>query len=278
MKIKINNLVVVDVETTGLNPEIDRICEISLLKIKNDHLVEKFTSFINPEVKIPHYISELTGISDIDVENAFEFKDIVKKIYNFIKGEILLCHNASFDISFLKKEFERSGCDFPEVKIIDTYLIAKKFFNFRKNSLQAISKYYNIEGTAHRAEEDAKKTFEIFKIFCKQLEERYRAISLNSLFLFKYQKDFLLRRIIFDINQIEDKIYSDKVILEKIEKALNEKKEIVIKYMNMKKEMKERKVLPLEIINENGVKYLIGFCQLKKEERKFRIDRIKKIM
>ncbi|MCM8786136.1 MAG: exonuclease domain-containing protein [Candidatus Omnitrophica bacterium] len=279
MKIKIDEIIVLDVETTGLNPEIDRICEISLLKFKNSNLIENFTTFINPESKIPSNISKLTGIRDIDVENAPKFEQVAEKIYDFINGKILLCHNASFDISFLKKEFERTKkYNLPEIKIIDTYLIAKKFFNFKKNSLHAISEFYKIEGTEHRAEDDAKKTFEIFKIFCRELGKIYRSISLNSLFLFRYQKNFFLKRIIFDINQIENKIYLKKVILEKIEKALNEKREILIKYMNMKKEITERKILPIEIINENGVKYLIGFCQLKKEERKFRIDRIEKII
>lgn len=279
MKIEISDIIAVDVETTGLNPELDRICEISLLKIKNNNLVEKFTSLINPEIKIPEKISEITGIKDKDVESAPKFKDITEKIYKFIDGEILLCHNAGFDISFLKKEFERAGFQFPEIKIIDTYLIAKNFFQFKKNSLHALSKLYNLNRmTEHRAEDDAKATFEIFKIFCRELEKRYRSISLNLLFLFRYQKNFFLKKIIFDINQIENKIYSDKVILEKIEKALIEKREILIRYMNIKKEITERKIIPLEIVNENGVRYLKGFCQLKKEERKFRIDRIKKIV
>ncbi|MCM8832675.1 MAG: exonuclease domain-containing protein [Candidatus Omnitrophica bacterium] len=278
MKLKINELFAIDVETTGLDPEINRICEISILKIKNNNLDEIFTTFINPETKIPINISNLTGIRDIDLENAPKFKEVAEKIYNLINQKILLCHNANFDISFLKKEFERSGYKLPEIKIIDTYIIAKKFFKFKKNSLQSISKFYKIKGTEHRAEDDAKKTFEIFKIFCRQLEKKYRSFSLNSLFLFRYQKNFFLKRIIFDINQIENKIYLNKDILEKIEKALNEQREILIKYINKKNEITERKILPIEIINENGVKYLIGFCKLRGEERKFRIDRIKKII
>ncbi|HOK56067.1 MAG TPA: exonuclease domain-containing protein [bacterium] len=279
MKIKINDLIVLDIETTGLNPDKDRICEVSFLKIKKDNLIENFTTLINPEIKIPESVSLISGIKDVDVENAPKFKEIVEKIRNFINGEILLCHNASFDISFLKKEFERVGYQFPEVKIIDTYLIAKNFFSFRKNSLHYLSQFYKLKRISeHRAEDDAKATFEIFKIFCREIEKRYRPNSLNLLFLFRYQKKFFYRRIIFDINQIENKIYPDRIILEDILKALSEKKEILIRYMNFKKEITERKILPLEIIDENGVKYLKAFCQLKKEERKFRIDRIKKIM
>ncbi|MCS7181158.1 MAG: 3'-5' exonuclease, partial [bacterium] len=165
MKTKIPEIIVLDTETTGLNPEEDRICEIALLRIREGEIVEKFATLINPEIKIPTEVSFISKILDDDLKNAPLFCSIVDKVNEIIKGKIILCHNADFDISFLKKEFKRCGIEFPEIKIIDTLLIAKRFFNFKSNSLSYLSHYYKIERTIqHRAEDDAKATFEIFKI------------------------------------------------------------------------------------------------------------------
>jgi len=188
MKIKISEIVAVDVETTGLDPEKDRICEIALLQIKNWRIVDKFTTLINPEIKIPPYISSLSGITDTDVKEAPLFKEIVDKIHKIIKGNTLLFHNASFDIGFLKKEFERCGIEFPEVKIIDTYLIAKNFFNFRSNSLSYISRYFKLERVfQHRAEDDAKAAFKIFELFCKKIDKKYSFTYKNLADLYFYR-------------------------------------------------------------------------------------------
>ncbi|MGC8976711.1 MAG: exonuclease domain-containing protein [Candidatus Ratteibacteria bacterium] len=279
MRIRIPEIVALDIETTGLDPEKDRICEIALLKVKENKIDKKFITLINPEVEIPEDVSKINRIRDIDIENAPKFKEKIEEIERFINKKILLCHNANFDILFIKKEFEKAGYKFPEVRIIDTYLMAKKFFSFKKNSLQYLSKFYKLKRKReHRAEDDAKATFEIFKIFSKELERKYRLNSMNLLNHFKYQKDFLSRIIIFDINKFLNKIYPDRIILEGIEKALNEKKEILIRYKNNKKEIKERKILPLEIFEQGGLKYLKAFCYYRNAERKFRFDRIIEIL
>ncbi|MCM8772804.1 MAG: exonuclease domain-containing protein [Candidatus Omnitrophica bacterium] len=275
MKFKINEIVALDTETTGLNPENDRICEIALLKIKNGKIVENesFSTLINPERDIPKEITFISGIRNEDVYDKKNFKDRIDVIYNLINGKIILCHNSSFDISFLEKEFERCGLDFPEIKIIDTYWIAKRFFRFKKNSLNYLTKYFGIKrNIEHRAEEDAKATFEIFKILCENLYKKrvtnYK--SFNLLHLYRLFKNNFIKKLTFEFEKKKCKV-------EKIEKALKDGKEIFITYSNKKGDILQRKIKPLEIIEENGVKYLKAFCTLKKEERKFRFDRIFKI-
>jgi len=270
MKIKIPEIVALDIETTGLDPENDRICEISLLRIKEEEIVEKFTTLINPEIKIPEEIYFISGIVNEDVKNSPFFKNVVEKINNFIKGKVVLCHNANFDISFLKKEFERCGFKFPEIKIIDTYLIAKNFFDFESNSLSFLSSFFGIKRICeHRAEDDAKATFEIFKLLLEEMEK-------------DYDGDFI-KKVIFNLNEINQQNYDRKSLEEFIKKAILEKRKIMITYVStnvvsgIKKEITERKILPLEIIEENGVKYLKAFCYLRNEERKFKFDRILEI-
>jgi len=269
MKINISEIVALDIETTGLNPEVDRIIEIALLKYKNFEIVEKFVQLINPEIEEFYSIS---GIKSKDVKYAPKFKDVVENVYNFMEGKIILSHNAKFDISFLKEEFKRTNFPFPKIKIIDTLLIAKRFFNFESNSLDNISKNFNIERfVKHRAEDDARVTLEIFKLFCEIIED-------------EYQID-LIQKMIFDTDQIINKIYYDLEIYDKILEAIEKREKVIIIYVSnkqseneMKKEIIKREILPLGVIEENGVKYVKAFCYLRNEERTFRFDRIIKII
>jgi len=266
MRINIPEIVALDIETTGLNPEIDRIIEIALLKFKNFEIIEKFVQLINPEIEEFYSIS---GIKSQDVKFAPKFKDVVENVYNFMEGKIILSHNAKFDISFLKNEFKRSNFLFPEIKIIDTLLIAKRFFYFESNSLDNLSKNLNIKRFAkHRAEDDARATFEIFKSFCEKIED-------------KYQVD-LIQEMTFDIDQIINRIYYDLEIYDKILESIEKRKKVSIIYVSnkqngIKREITKREILPLGIIEENGIKYVKAFCYLRNEERTFRFDRIIKI-
>lgn len=213
MKYKIPQIVAVDIESTGLSPEENRICEIALLKIKDRKIIEKFVSLINPEKEIPSYISAINGITNKMVENAPTFKQVALKIYDFIKGEILLFHNANFDFPFIKKELERAGLSFPKTKIIDTYLIAKRYFKFYKNSLHYISHYYRIERKQeHRAEDDAYTAFRIFENFYKQLMKRKEIYFSDEKIFRNFIKNSFERKtkfwekLIFDIDEIIGKI------------------------------------------------------------------------
>lgn len=165
----IKELVVLDVETTGLNPVEDRIVEIALIRIQEGKVEEKFVTLLNPEIKIPPETSSIHGITDEQIKESPQFRDIAERIFKMIKGKILLVHNADFDISFLKNELGRCGFILPDIKVIDTLTIARSYFCFPSNSLSAIARYYNIDiSGAHRAEADAMMTY---KIYCKLMEE-----------------------------------------------------------------------------------------------------------
>ncbi|MCM8829883.1 MAG: 3'-5' exonuclease [Candidatus Omnitrophica bacterium] len=165
----IPELVVLDVETTGLDPEKDRIVEIALISIKNGEIEDKFVTLVNPEVEIPLDVSSIHGITPVDTKDAPFFRDIAGKVLNIINKKTLLVHNADFDIPFLKKELRLCGLELSGIKIIDTLAIARNHFCFPSNSLSNIAAYYKIDTSgSHRAEADAMMTY---KIYCKLLEE-----------------------------------------------------------------------------------------------------------
>ncbi|MCX8081919.1 MAG: 3'-5' exonuclease [bacterium] len=169
---EIPELVVLDVETTGLDPVEGRIVEIALIRIKEGNVVEKFVTLLNPEVKIPPEVSFIHGIKDEQIKDAPLFRDIAEKVLEIINGRTILVHNADFDIPFLKKELNLCGLDLSEIKVIDTLAIARNYFCFPKNSLSTIALYYEIDISGyHRAEADAMITY---KVYCKLIEELNR--------------------------------------------------------------------------------------------------------
>jgi DNA polymerase III epsilon subunit family exonuclease len=252
-------VVALDTETTGLNPEDDRIVEVALLRIEKGIIKKRFSSLLNPESEIPANGLPVNKITSQMLERAPFFRDVAQEIYGFIKGEILLIQNADFDIPFLKAEFRRCGIRFPETSVYDTLHIAKTLFSFGhgKNSLSSLAGAYNlaVEGM-HRAEKDAMLAYEIFLRF-----------------LAEKKVDVLNRtRDTSDINYVDT-----ETVHRSIEEAISQGREISIKYRNRNDEVTTRRIEPVKVFTENGKSYLDAFCSMKNANRKFRLDKILKV-
>ncbi|MDD4495812.1 MAG: PHP domain-containing protein, partial [Eubacteriales bacterium] len=98
-----NNYVVFDIETTGLYAERDKITEIGAVRIVNGEITQEFCSFVNPGIPIPSEITSLTGITDEMVADAPPIREVIKEFIKFAGESTLVAHNASFDISFIRK-------------------------------------------------------------------------------------------------------------------------------------------------------------------------------
>ena len=105
---------VVDVETTGLDPAQDRIIEIAALSVSQGLVDRSFHTLINPEISIPDEITDLTGLSDCHVAGSPAFRDVAVELHNFLTDRDaatpppLIGHNVAFDLSFLHREFLRA--------------------------------------------------------------------------------------------------------------------------------------------------------------------------
>src|ERR1700722_14683541 len=99
------DLVFVDLETTGGSAAHDRITEVGLVRVTNGELVEEWSSLVNPQRPIPAYIEEFTGISNAMVAGAPRFAEIADARRREIRGAVFVAHNARFDYSFLRSEF-----------------------------------------------------------------------------------------------------------------------------------------------------------------------------
>lgn len=158
-------LVFLDLETTGTDIAVDRIVEISVLKIFPDLSEESRTRLINPGRHIPPEATAVHGISDEDVKDQSCFRDYARSLFEFLSGCDLAGYNSnSFDIPFLAEEFARCGLEFPQdgTRLIDVCLIFKRK---EERTLAAAYRFYcnkTLEH-AHNAESDVRATYEVFK-------------------------------------------------------------------------------------------------------------------
>lgn len=164
---------VLDIETTGLSMYTEKITEFGIIKVKNGEILDTFECFVNPEKAIPQDVVEITHITDEMVKNAETIDEVMPKVLDFIGDSVIVAHNASFDIGFIKYNAEKLGYEFKST-YIDTLRMAKELFpNFKKYKLGAIAENLGIKvDTAHRALADVETLVKVFNIMLNILKEK----------------------------------------------------------------------------------------------------------
>ena len=153
---------VFDLETTGFSSKNDKIIEIGAVKIKKGLVVDRFSEFVNPEMRIPYNITELTSITDEMVENAETIEKILPKFLEFCKDSVIVAHNAGFDVGFIKKNARDIGEEF-NYPVLDTVPLARYLYpELKKVKLNIVAKHLGVSlENHHRAVDDAKCTGDI---------------------------------------------------------------------------------------------------------------------
>ena len=176
-----------DLETTGLSVVHDRITEFGAVKVQNGSTIETFQTFINPEIDIPSNIAKLTGITNEMVKDAPTINEVLPKILDFFGDDILVAHNASFDISFLNEFLQKANYSKLSNTIIDSLNLARAILKPSKSyRLGSIARSYRVdydEETAHRADYDARVLGDILNRMLYDVMDRkiYSIAELNNL-------------------------------------------------------------------------------------------------
>ncbi len=169
MKLNLNKpIVIFDLETTGLDIVKDRIIQISYIKVSPDGSEKRNNLFVNPEMKIPGNITELTGISNEMVADKPTFKEIAQKLNEEFTGCDFAGFNSNhFDIPMLAEEFLRANIDFnfDKCRLIDVQTI---FHKMERRNLAAAYKFYcgrkmEDDFEAHRADNDTEATYRVLQ-------------------------------------------------------------------------------------------------------------------
>jgi len=152
--------IVLDVETTGLRPFRQRLIEVCALKVRDGEIVDTFTTLLNPEKRVPAFITELTSISDEMVARAPRFKQVADGLLAFIGERLVVGHNIRFDVSFVNAELARAGKPPLVNPRLDTLALAVRLLpGLRKPNLERMAQTLGVpREQRHRAEGDARLT------------------------------------------------------------------------------------------------------------------------
>ncbi len=162
------HFVIVDIETTGGNPQNSKITEIAMYKCDGEQIIDEFVTLINPETSIPPFIVNLTGITNRMVENAPLFEEVAQTIEAFSEGCIFVAHNVGFDYGMIRAEFKALGKSFSRPNMCTVKASRLVIPGYESYGLGKITRALGIEIKGrHRAGGDAYATTILFQLLYK---------------------------------------------------------------------------------------------------------------
>ncbi|MEY4970010.1 MAG: hypothetical protein RLZZ277_241, partial [Actinomycetota bacterium] len=160
--------VVLDLETSGGAPHLGAaITEIGAVKVQGGEVLDTFSTLVNPRHPIPAFITELTGIDDGLVVDAPPIKDVLPDLFHFLGDDstVFVAQNAPFDLSFLKFAARAHGHTWPNFRVLDTAILARRTLTRDEApncKLGTLAQIFGTEVTPnHRALDDAKATVDV---------------------------------------------------------------------------------------------------------------------
>ncbi len=187
-----NPIVMLDFETTGLSPMAgDRITEVAALRIVDGKIAERFVSLVNCQVRIPAFITQLTGITQAMVNAAPKAPVVMHELLRFIGKDALAAHNASFDLRFLLAESQRLALTPAHEQLICSLKLSRRVFpGLPSYKLGPLAAALGIPFTSasHRAEADAEVAAGVLLHIGGHLRRTYQLPTLNPALLERVNK------------------------------------------------------------------------------------------
>ena len=236
------------------------------MRIEWGQVVAEYQQLIDPQRRISLGVTALTGISQAMVDGQPTFVDQFPAAMQLLKGAIVLGHNVRFDLSFLRKEFRRCGCEIvqalEDAPVLDTVRIARRRFGRGGNGLQALAPRLGVfPSVAHRALADAQTTARVFEklmepvggwgmCLCDAIREQGGPMGL------------------LPVNPRESLLPLE------LEEALEQRKPVMMEYLDARQSRTNRVIEPLHVRRRNGQLMLVAHCHLRGEQRTFKLERI----
>ncbi len=179
--------IVLDLETTGLSTEYDRIIEFAAIKVHAGMIIDRMQMFVNPHQSLSAFITEKTHIKQSDVDQAESIENVIPLWLEFMQDHILLAHNANFDIGFINANLSRLNLPVLNNTVVDTLDLSKALLKEKRfYRLGVIAKHYKIpydESGAHRADYDTEVLHQVFSkmLLSDELSNMKIVDDLNNL-------------------------------------------------------------------------------------------------
>ncbi|MEP6587923.1 MAG: 3'-5' exonuclease [Polaromonas sp.] len=182
---------VIDFETTGISPTCgDRATEVAIVLLEGGQVVDRFQSLMNAGVRIPAFITQLTGITNAMVASAPDAAQVMADASRFVGDVPLVAHNAAFDRKFWQAELALSGLAAPQ-PFICTLLLSRRLYPQAPNhKLGSLVDYHRLPrtGQAHRALADAEMAAELFGQIQRDLQFRHGVANADQPLLLALQR------------------------------------------------------------------------------------------
>lgn len=175
-----DDFTVIDIETTGVLPMYDEIIELSALRIRDNKVVDRFSSLVKPEEEVSSFIEDLTGISNEMLQNERNIQTVLPEYLDFVGQDVLVGHNVNYDVNFIY-DYARSTMDkifsndFVDTMRLSRYILKNKVKNHK---LKTLSKHYEINrDVVHRGEADCIATLELLHKLKHEAVEIYAFVD-----------------------------------------------------------------------------------------------------
>ena len=173
------NYVAFDTETTGLDPKTDELIELAAVRFRGGEVTERFSTLVRPRGKVPKFIQYLTHIDPQELKDAPDAETALKQFFAFIGYDILVAHNAGFDIGFVNHHSALHGGDLIQRPVWDTVEIARTYLPFTTDHrLGTLTAHFGITlESAHRAGADAEATGLLLARLSEHIASHYSMLS-----------------------------------------------------------------------------------------------------
>jgi DNA polymerase-3 subunit epsilon len=170
---KNRTLAVLDVETTGLDPQNDRVIEVGIVRFEKGEVVERYGQLIQPGRDIPEEVSKITGIQGNDLEGQPSFEQVAQDVCGRLEGAIVVGYNLPFDRAFVTQELNRCGYSWPDTQELDPLVFVRQLHKGQgSKKLGAACARMGIDlENAHRAADDADATGKLLLALAEQLPD-----------------------------------------------------------------------------------------------------------
>ncbi|MBP3950624.1 ATP-dependent DNA helicase DinG [Bacillus suaedae] len=230
--------VVIDIETTGHSvTKGDRIIQIGAVVISGNEIVDTYSTFVNPGMAIPPFIRDLTGITDEMVENAPTFHSIIPTLVTLLDQSQFVAHNVDFDRTFLQRQMEMEGYDFPNLSVFDTVELSRILLPKQESyKLSQLAEQLGYDhDRPHQADSDADVTATLFLKLLHKLEQ-LPLLTLQTLAP-------MSRKFKSDLEPLLDEIILRKLTFHKTEEDYDCFRQLALKKMPAE----EKKNAPTDI-------------------------------
>lgn len=253
------SLVFLDIESTGLHPSDDRVCEIALRRVRGQRVEASYTALVNPQRPMGSQAFQVHRITPAMLASAPTFAMIAPNVLPLLADATLIAHNAPFDMAFLSGELARMGMSALTNPVIDTLVLSRRLLRRASHSLASLSADLGLVQPSHRAMNDVLALQGLFA----HLTTHLSALGITTL-----EDTLRLQRGLLPGQQ-------ENVPPAIINQALSEGRRLQIVYRSLSSpEPTLRLVRPIEITHERSGMFLRAFCYLRNDLRSFALEKI----